>query len=341
MPAAILDCTLRDGGYCNDWRFDRETARACYMAAKNAGCAVCEVGFRRTIPEKGVLYHCPEETMVSWFGDIVDPACKIAAMAQMGTFEVADFLPARDSVFSMVRLLVAYHSIDKDDSRLNTALFDETVAAANALSALGYAVSINVGRAEKLTDAMVATILDKCGAHTLYFADTYGALSLSRSYELLGMCKAAGVRVGFHYHNNREDANERARSMVAAGCNMIDGTMGGYGRGSGNTKLEALVADPLPVLGFVDNHLHGYQDRQDAAYQGYNVLYFITALFGFHVNYANELILDRPKRTVADIVKAFEWMRNHGHGPYYTEVTVLDAAFAATAPAAFASATTF
>ncbi len=43
----ILDVTLRDGGYVNDWRFPRATAARIVAALGRAGVAFAELGYYR------------------------------------------------------------------------------------------------------------------------------------------------------------------------------------------------------------------------------------------------------------------------------------------------------
>ena len=41
----LLDCTLRDGGYINNWDFSRHFGEALYRAVSVAGVDYIEVGF--------------------------------------------------------------------------------------------------------------------------------------------------------------------------------------------------------------------------------------------------------------------------------------------------------
>ena len=41
----LLDCTLRDGGYINNWDFSRNFGDALYRAVSAAGVDYIEVGF--------------------------------------------------------------------------------------------------------------------------------------------------------------------------------------------------------------------------------------------------------------------------------------------------------
>ena len=42
----VLDCTIRDGGICNDWRFEPALVKRTYRALRRAGVDVMEVGYR-------------------------------------------------------------------------------------------------------------------------------------------------------------------------------------------------------------------------------------------------------------------------------------------------------
>lgn len=41
----LLDCTLRDGGYVNDWKFGRNTIKGFCKKIAQTGVEICEVGF--------------------------------------------------------------------------------------------------------------------------------------------------------------------------------------------------------------------------------------------------------------------------------------------------------
>ena len=42
----VLDCTLRDGGYCNQWKFGYENAKKIISSLVNAGVEIIECGFK-------------------------------------------------------------------------------------------------------------------------------------------------------------------------------------------------------------------------------------------------------------------------------------------------------
>ena len=108
----ILDCSMRDGGYVNNWYFSKEQAKECYKAVTECGIGYCEIGFRRSEHINGPWFYTPETLVNEVFNDITVPECKLAVMAQMGTFTINDFVPRSESLISMVRVLVAYHCKD-------------------------------------------------------------------------------------------------------------------------------------------------------------------------------------------------------------------------------------
>ena len=55
----ILDCTLRDGGYYNDWDFSKSLVDQYLITMDNSNVDVIEIGFR-FLPKKSFLgpYAC-------------------------------------------------------------------------------------------------------------------------------------------------------------------------------------------------------------------------------------------------------------------------------------------
>ena len=42
---SVLDCTLRDGGYCNEWRFGFDNAQRIVIGLQESGVEIIECGF--------------------------------------------------------------------------------------------------------------------------------------------------------------------------------------------------------------------------------------------------------------------------------------------------------
>ena len=42
----LLDCTIRDGGYLNNWKFEKKVVREVYRASSSTGVDIFEIGFK-------------------------------------------------------------------------------------------------------------------------------------------------------------------------------------------------------------------------------------------------------------------------------------------------------
>jgi 4-hydroxy 2-oxovalerate aldolase len=293
----ILDCTLRDGGYTNRWNFSADQVRENYLACVNSNVEYCEIGFVRTVPDPnfGPWYHMTDKLVEDTLGDIVTDTTKIVSMAQMGTFSVNDFVPKNQSAVSMVRVLIAYHCKDKNDTVLDTDLIYETADTCKKLKELGYEVTVNIGRVDKMSDEQIIEVCRILPSDLDYFyiADTYGNLGIVKVKHILELLKNNySGKIGFHAHDNLLNATVKSIDAWYNGADIVDGTIGGLGRGSGNAKTELLIAHMLmkgdtryalfPVL--------EYGEKWIGTYKKNHVLYFITGMYSMHVNYAIELI---------------------------------------------------
>ena len=48
MNTKILDCTIRDGGYLNNWQFGTDLVKDLYRSVSKSGVDFIEKGFRST-----------------------------------------------------------------------------------------------------------------------------------------------------------------------------------------------------------------------------------------------------------------------------------------------------
>lgn len=290
----------------NNWYFSKEQARACYSATKDCGIEYCEIGFRRNEHTNGPWFYTPESLVNETYGDIVTPECRLAIMAQMGTFTIDDFVPKSESLISMVRVLIAYHCKDKDDSKLDTELIHETVDMCKKLKELGYEVSINIGRIDKMSDEQIqqtCEIIKDAPIEYFYLADTYGNLGIYKMRQILtNIKKYYDGKIGFHAHDNLKNASVKAIDALYNGADIVDVTFGGFGRGSGNARSEYVLAHfedrkLLPALLYTDKWIQSYKES--------GVPYLLSGLKSMHVNYAIEVIEKHENLTMQQVWDVF------------------------------------
>lgn len=231
----ILDCTLRDGSYVIDFQFTAEETRVICGALEDAGLRLIEVG--HGVGMGGSDAGCGQAAATD--EEYVSAAASVLTKAKFGTF----FIPgigtkehldmARDYGMSFVRI------------GTNITQSDEAAPYIEYAKKLGFEVSYNamksyvvspeefLERAQKAIDA---------GADVVYLVDSAGGmlpLEVKQYIELLR--EKLTAHIGFHGHNNFMLANANNLAALEAGATMLDSTVQGMGRSSGNAQTEIMV----------------------------------------------------------------------------------------------------
>ena len=99
----ILDCTIRDGGYLNDWNFDKKFVRELYRNLSRTGIDIIEIGFRN-IQKKdyGIWYSTPEELIHELFDNI--SGASIALLIDQGEVDLERIPQSSNSLVSLYRI---------------------------------------------------------------------------------------------------------------------------------------------------------------------------------------------------------------------------------------------
>jgi 4-hydroxy 2-oxovalerate aldolase len=322
----LLDCTIRDGGYLNNWEFSDQEVIDCYTAVSHAGYDYFEIGFRANpalLPNKGKWSYCTDSDI-----DLVKSqynGCKIVVMVNMGTFTIEDFQEQQHTNIDMVRVLIPRRT-DEDGiitSKYNRYDLIKSKEICNDLIKLGYTVCMNFACADIISDeetSMIVEIFHNVKLKAIYWADTYGGfnsdnlpIQLSKFYSELTKYNS-NIPFGFHSHNNNEDALPKALTAIQYGCTMIDTCIGGLGRGAGNLKSEQFISSYYgknqnyieritPIVSYYDKHL-----LSKASYNKGSIVckghpyYMISSVISLHPNYILE-ILSNCESSVEDDLK--------------------------------------
>jgi 4-hydroxy 2-oxovalerate aldolase len=345
----LLDCTIRDGGYVNDWKFTDKQVRECYIACSNSGVEYMEIGFKNLkkpdlLKKYGKSFFCEEEYLNDIIGDF--NGCKIAVMVTIDAFDINDFVKKELSKISLVRVLMAYHGEKNgDDSVLDIKQLKNGIEQINQLIDLGYDISFNIGRIDKMSKKQlyeVCELLSQTKIKYFTMADTYGSVDLDYVEKLIPYIKFLfndifenkNIEIGFHAHDNCSNATTKALHSLKFGATIIDGCSLGYGRGSGNAKMELLMMDLnknyntnhdfIDIIEFGDNHLINYKECLNNLC--YNVVYALAAYFGCHVTYAIDIIEKYDKLEIRDVYNVFMKMKDlkkemfYWNGTYFFEI---------------------
>ena len=292
----VLDCSIRDGGLINQWRFDDEFVRAIYAGLSLAGVDYMEMGYKASKeqfdPKKfGKWRFCHDED-IKRIIDGIDSHTKLACMVDIGRVEDKDILPRQDSPFSMIRVACYIKDIDK------------AIALGEMISDKGYETTVNIMAVSTNLEREIDEALNdlsKTNIPTVYVVDSYGAMYCEDVTFLVKKYRDAlpGKTIGIHTHNNRQLAFGNTIQGIIDGCNMLDASVYGIGRGPGNCCLELLLSflqNPRyklrPVLQLIEEQFLPLREEIE---WGYIVPYMITGMLNEHPRVAMAL-RDSPER---------------------------------------------
>jgi 4-hydroxy 2-oxovalerate aldolase len=289
----LLDCTFRDGGYYTNWEFDDQLVRSYLRAVEQAGVDVVEIGYRalRNTSWSGYLFYTPDE----YLNKVADNSTiKLAVMIDSadvlaeGLDKALEFFPQNHEKISVVR--VAAHKHEVSDS----------IPFLNELKKRGYQTCLNLMGFQQYTDndlkERVSTELFSQSVDVLYFADSFGSMSIADIRDAVALLKAYWIgALGFHAHNNQGAALSNALVAIEEGVEWIDSTVTGMGRGAGNLATEEILIqlsradkkyDPVPMMGIIHDFFEPLKRTES---WGASIAYGIAALNGMHPTYIQKL----------------------------------------------------
>ena len=236
----ILDCTLRDGGYYTNWNFKTQMVRDLVQALDLSGVGVMEMGYKS--PIKGGKYRKCNDRFIWEILNYRKPVnLKLAFM-----IDAKDFINNNKVNYSLIDDVI-HSSKDSpfDICRLAIKLseLEYSLEIGKYIQDKGYKLIVNLMGISLLKDKDILKFIDKINKLdplALYFADSYGALTPERTKDIVRLFNNS-KEVGIHTHDNLGLAFANCLAARDIGCNWLDGTLLGMGRGVGNVKTEQLI----------------------------------------------------------------------------------------------------
>jgi 4-hydroxy 2-oxovalerate aldolase len=309
MSTVILDCTIRDGGHLNKWRFTPQCVKASYFAALKSGADYFEIGYRcpPTAQGLGPFGYCDDEYLFSLFP--ASDRCKLTVMMDTGKSETSLFKACtpENTPVRAVRVAAYPHELEK------------AIVQAGELKAKGYEVFMNLMASSELGESHFALLRDwkdKDILEAIYFADSFGAFIPSDIPGHVETLRGLGfTRIGFHPHNNLQMSFANTLRAIEEGVTYVDASIFGMGRGSGNLPIEVLVGF-LEKQGHAHYNTVAYLDVIERFYLdlfkelnwGYKIQSLMGGLKNIHPYYVDDLF-NRKNYTVDEIWNALDSVR--------------------------------
>jgi 4-hydroxy 2-oxovalerate aldolase len=232
----ILDCTLRDGGYYTNWDFDKNLVDTYIKACNDLPVDYLEVGYR-SIPLEGYYgeyFYLPVYVMQRLKAQTTKKLVIILNEKDIRPAHVQELLSPCIGLIDMIRL-----AIDPKQ-------FARALELAEAVKKMGFEVGFNVMYMSKWKgqkDFLELLPKVKGIADYFYMVDSYGGVYPQDVKDTIQLVRSyiPDVPLGFHGHNNMELALINTLTAIEEGCEIVDATITGMGRGAGNVKTELLL----------------------------------------------------------------------------------------------------
>ena len=290
----VLDCTLRDGGLVNNFRFTDEFVKALYQANVQAGVDYMEFGYKASkdifkVEDFGKWKFCDEEAIREIVGNN-ETDLKIAVMTDVGRTDYKkDIIDRKDSVIDLVRTATYIHQIPSAIEMIEDA------------KNKGYETSANLMAVSKVNDKDLENgleLLANSCVDVIYLVDSFGAFYPEQIRRLadiyLNIAAKTGKKIGIHAHNNQNLAFANTIEGLTAGISYLDATVCGMGRGAGNCFMESLLAflkNPRYNLSVIMDFIEKYMLQMKKDYDwGFDIPYLLTGILNNHPSSAINFI---------------------------------------------------
>lgn len=313
----ILDCTLRDGGYVNDFNFSNRDIKRTIKKLLKSNIEIIECGFLDS--QKGKENDCTRfktyEVLENLVGDLtLNENQLLVAMVDLNSYDLTT-LPniKKDSKVTGIRL--AYRKTN----------YLEAIEQAKILKEKGFNVFMQPMSTVSFSNEELKDMLEKINIlnpYAVYIVDTSGSMyqdTFLNLFEEVEKTLNKDIKLGFHSHNNLQLSYAIAIDFINSVKTrdiIIDSSVYGMGRGAGNLNTE-LLADFLNkkysknyeienILELIDSYFYAlYKANQ----WGYSLAHFLSASYSVHPNYASYL-LDTKRLSINEIKTILEQIPN-------------------------------
>jgi len=292
----ILDCTLRDGGYINDWAFKDTHIVKILKSIDNSHVDIIECGYlndKRGMQSDSTLFESIA-TANKALTSLAKSYAQKVIMINLGDFDVQN-LPVKEQT-SIDGIRLAFHKKD----------IDQAFETAYKIKKLGYKLYFQPMVTKNYKDIEFLSIIEKTNElnpYAFYIVDSFGSMTLDEFHKYLVLAQNnldSSISLGYHSHNNMQLAFSNAISMCSQNFKreiIIDSSIYGIGRGAGNLNTELIADylnnthekdyDTLPLLDIIDELLASLMAKNS---WGFSPAQFLSASYNCHPNYASFLV---------------------------------------------------
>lgn len=292
----LLDCTLRDGGFVNDWNFGHDNIVNIFERLITAGVDSLEIGFldERRPFDKNRTIMPDTKSADKIFGKLSKGSAQIVAMIDYGACSLHNLSPRRESFIDGIRVI-----FKKDAMK-------DAIKYCTKVKELGYDVFVQAVSITSYSDREILDLVDlvnELNPYALSIVDTYGLLhqdNLMHYFELLNYNLNPEIAIGYHSHNNFQLAYSNSIEFLKEPSErtiLVDASLYGIGKSAGNLPIELISMymnsncnkcyNTSQMLEAIDINIMPIYAKNP---WGYNLFYYISASNNCHPSYVRFLM---------------------------------------------------
>ncbi len=315
----LLDCTLRDGGYYNNWDFPRDVVNEYLKAMEAIEIDYVEIGMRSLVNNgyKGAYAYSTDEYLNS---------LSIPKAINIGVMINASEIVNKSNMDEVLEKLFGNHNDNSPVSLVRIAChvheFVDALPASLWLKERGYMVGFNLMQAsDKTKDEFVffAKEAQKYPIDVLYFADSMGSMGTKDITNVVSWLRVGWEgAIGIHAHDNIGKALQNTLVANEHGATWLDATITGMGRGPGNTQTEYLVVELcdkrdkecnlIPLMEIITQTFTPMKNKYG---WGTNPYYYLAGKYAIHPSYIQAMLVDN-RYSEEDILAVIEHLKIEG-----------------------------
>ncbi len=293
LSVKILDCTLRDGGYLNEWTFGKNQILSILNNLGQSGIDFIECGFL-----KDCIYN-QDKTFFSSISELkkfTDKNQVYTLMVNFGEYKIENFTKCEDY---NIKIRVAFKKHQQK----------EALEYISKLKALGWDVFANPMSTNTYTKNELEYLISRFNVINPFgvsIVDTLGNMyekDVVEIFEFINKLLNPDIALGFHTHNSLQLSFSNTKAILKMDLKrplIIDSCLYGMGRGAGNLCTELITKylndnynkkyKILPLLKSINTDIKPIFDKTA---WGYSTPYYIAAIHGCHPNYAGYLVQNK------------------------------------------------
>lgn len=298
----MLDCTLRDGGYVNDWNFGKGSIESIISRLDKAGIDIIELGFldERRKPDTDRTIQ-PDTSSMKWLmKDFKDKNAMVVAMIDFGTCGIDKLETSEESGIDGIRVI------------FKKKIAEKALEFCRQVKAKGYKLFIQPVSVTSYNDDEMKNIIGAVNGIAPFcfsIVDTYGLLhgdDLLHYFDIIDKNLNEKIYIGYHAHNNFQLAYSNCLTLADYNTErnlILDSSLYGMGKGAGNACTELIAMylnkkkgksyDLNQVLEAIDVDIMKEYSKK---YWGYSMMHFMAASRDCHPDFVKTLL---GKRTLS------------------------------------------